>query len=159
MCVLLLAAIWFHPATTLLAAIPLLAGVPNKPVLLSPKDGGLMLGVAATSSVSQLLSTRGLQRCLAANAAAMGFTQVIMTPMYQRSSASACINTCLEVWGTCYAAPGVVCICKHGMLAYIQAPCSVFQSTLAVPAQFVNTATPAERRHEVLHIASNDMQP
>lgn len=69
-------AVWFHAATLLLSVFPLLLGVPNKPVLLSPHDGGLLLGVAATSSLAQLLSTRGLQRCQAAKAAAMGFTQV-----------------------------------------------------------------------------------
>lgn len=69
-------AIWFHTATALLSVFPLLAGIPNKPVLMSGGDGGLMLGVAATSFVAQLLSTRGLQRCQAAKAAAMGFTQV-----------------------------------------------------------------------------------
>jgi hypothetical protein len=82
-CIFLAAAIWFHTATTLLSVFPLLAGVPNKPVLLSGGDGNLMLGVAATSFVAQLLSTRGLQRCQAAKAAAMGFTQVITK---QRSS-------------------------------------------------------------------------
>jgi hypothetical protein len=59
-----------------LAAIPLALGVPNKPALLSPADASLMLGVAATSFVAQLLSTRGLQLVVAAKAAAMGFTQV-----------------------------------------------------------------------------------
>jgi drug/metabolite transporter (DMT)-like permease len=69
-------ALWFHCATMILSVFPLLAGVPNKPVLLSGVDGSLMLGVAGTSFVAQLLSTRGLQRCQAAKAAAMGFTQV-----------------------------------------------------------------------------------
>lgn len=69
-------ALWFHCATMLLSVIPLSAGFPNKAVLLSGVDGSLMLGVAGTSFVAQLLSTRGLQRCQAAKAAAMGFTQV-----------------------------------------------------------------------------------
>lgn len=70
-------ALHFHCATMLLSVFPLLAGVPNKAVLLSGVDGSLMLGVAGTSFVAQLLSTRGLQRCQAAKAAAMGFTQVV----------------------------------------------------------------------------------
>lgn len=70
-------ALWFHCATLVLSIFPLLAGVPNKAVLLSGVDGSLMLGVAGTSFVAQLLSTRGLQRCRAAKAAAMGFTQVV----------------------------------------------------------------------------------
>ena len=70
-------AVWFHTATMVLSVFPLLAGFPNKPVLLSHVDGGFMMGVAGTSFVAQLLSTRGLlQRCQAAKAAAMGFTQV-----------------------------------------------------------------------------------
>lgn len=69
-------ALWFHTATMLLSVFPLLAGIPNRPVLLSHVDGGYMSGVAGTSFIAQLLSTRGLQRCQAAKAAAMGFTQV-----------------------------------------------------------------------------------
>lgn len=60
----------------LLSVFPLLAGFPNKPVLLSGQDGAYMMGVAGTSFVAQLLVTRGLQRCQAAKAAAMSFTQV-----------------------------------------------------------------------------------
>jgi hypothetical protein len=59
-----------------LAAAPLALGIPNKFVLLSAGDSALMLGVAATSFVAQLLSTCGLQIVVAAKAAAMGFTQV-----------------------------------------------------------------------------------
>jgi hypothetical protein len=59
-----------------LAAMPLALGIPNKLVLLSAGDSALMLGVAATNFVAQLLSTRGLQIVVAAKAAAMGFTQV-----------------------------------------------------------------------------------
>lgn len=69
--------LWFHCATMLLSFFPLVAGVPNTPVRLSGVNGSLMLGVAGSSFVAQLLSTRGLQRCQAAKAAAMGFTQVV----------------------------------------------------------------------------------
>lgn len=69
-------AVWFHTATMLLSVVPLAVGVPDRFALLSRVDGTYMLGVAATSFVAQLLSTRGLQRCQAAKAAAMGFTQV-----------------------------------------------------------------------------------
>jgi hypothetical protein len=73
-----------------LAAIPLALGLPNKFVLLSAGDNALMLGIAATSFVAQLLSTRGLQIVVAAKAAAMGFTQVcgpgkmVLCYIYQR---------------------------------------------------------------------------
>lgn len=60
----------------LLSVWPLLAGFPNKAVLLSGPDFGYMMGVAGTSFVAQLLVTRGLQRCQAAKATAMSFTQV-----------------------------------------------------------------------------------
>jgi drug/metabolite transporter (DMT)-like permease len=60
----------------LLSVGPLLAGFPNKAVLLSGPDFGYMMGVAGTSFVAQLLVTRGLQRCQAAKATAMSFTQV-----------------------------------------------------------------------------------
>lgn len=60
----------------IMSSIPLALGIPAKFSLLAGKDFGLMLGVACTSFVAQLLSTRGLQMVVAAKAAAMGFTQV-----------------------------------------------------------------------------------
>lgn len=60
----------------ILTAMPLSLGIPAKFTLLAPKDFGFMMGVACTSFVAQLLSTRGLQMVVAAKAAATGFTQV-----------------------------------------------------------------------------------
>lgn len=59
-----------------LTFVPLALGVPARLRILAPEDFGLMMGVASTSFVAQLLSTRGLQMVVAAKAAAMGFTQV-----------------------------------------------------------------------------------
>ncbi|WIA35490.1 hypothetical protein OEZ86_003920 [Tetradesmus obliquus] len=69
-------AIWFHTCTMCLTAIPLALGWPSRFALVSRGDAGLLLGVAATSSVAQLLNTRGLQLVVAAKAAAMGFTKL-----------------------------------------------------------------------------------
>jgi drug/metabolite transporter (DMT)-like permease len=79
--------------TMLMSGIPLLLGSPSQPVPVSLHDAWLMLGVALTSFVAQLLSSRSLQLVAAARAAALGFTQVgimqmmvthVSTPLVKR---------------------------------------------------------------------------
>jgi drug/metabolite transporter (DMT)-like permease len=66
----------FHTATLALAVGPLVAGWPQQAVLPSAHDGGLLLGVAATSFFAQLLLTRSLQRTAAALVSGVSFSQV-----------------------------------------------------------------------------------
>lgn len=65
----------FHTATIGVSALPLAAGWPQRAVAPTARDVGLLLGVAGTSFLGQLLLTRGLQLQPAARAASINFSQ------------------------------------------------------------------------------------
>ncbi|GBF88988.1 hypothetical protein Rsub_01487 [Raphidocelis subcapitata] len=67
----------FHTATMALSVLPLALGWPQRAMLPTGRDAGLLVAVAVTSFSAQLLLTRGLQRSAAARVSAVSFSQVI----------------------------------------------------------------------------------
>jgi drug/metabolite transporter (DMT)-like permease len=72
----LVVALWFHTATLVVSSLPLAVGWPQKAVVMSGREWGLLLGVAGTSFMGQLLMTRGFQLMPASRASSVNMTQV-----------------------------------------------------------------------------------
>lgn len=68
---------YFHLAALLSSAVPLAAGYPRPAVRPSPRECGVLLGIAAGSFGGNLLVNRAFQIELAARASAVNFMQVV----------------------------------------------------------------------------------
>lgn len=72
----LVVALWFHTATLVVSSLPLAVGWPQPAVAMSGAEWGLLLSVAGTSFMGQLLMTRGFQLMPASRASSINMTQV-----------------------------------------------------------------------------------
>jgi hypothetical protein len=136
-------ALAFHAASVCLTAGPLLAGFPNKAVPMQPADGGLMVAVAFTAFTAQLFSTRGLQRCQAAKAAAMGFTQVVYSTFF----GIACFHdkpTSASILGTMLILAGVLLVTMRSSSAPAATGTGGGKSTAVAVAAYAREAAAAD---------------
>lgn len=78
----LVIALWYHMATVAMSTVPLIAGFPTPAIWPSVTDNLLLVGVAVTSFVGQVLLTRGFQLETAARASAVNFTQVVYSYLF-----------------------------------------------------------------------------